>query len=274
MIIGWLNPALACFERKLEESSMNTHDIAHLPTFGGKSDIKRLCLTTPGLQHLHAVLSCLAFEHTEALYCPFLPVFAACCLHWLSPKETFAVCMATLREPSPLFETRLQSWLMLIAFHDLASEKVPQAVKTLCEVRECAYPPPIDQNHPCSGAVLDWVADRLPFWLLMRFVDNFIVEGEKTFYRFNLAILQLWYYHSSPSGVSKSFYKNPISVNTMSSNHLAAMGRTAAHKALSAAHTPIDLQAGEVHDENLVPELSSSIHLKPLSPDTEVLLLR
>jgi len=74
----------------------------------------------------------------------------------------------------------------------LAQDVNVKAYKQLCEYMGVGYPAPINQQHPLSGAVMLWVSHHLPFWPLMRFLDNFIVEGEKSFYRFGLAILQCW----------------------------------------------------------------------------------
>jgi hypothetical protein len=100
--------------------------------------------------------------------------------------------MALLHEPSPFIESRIDSWLMLEAFTDLAMSQVPLSFRKLCEELECAFPPEIDSNHPLAGAVMMWVADGLPFWTFMRFMDNFVIDGYKTFYRFGLACVQRW----------------------------------------------------------------------------------
>ena len=168
------------------------HDPAAVPSFGSPTQVRRLCLTREGQDRLARVLLCLQYEHSEALFCPFLPTLVAACLHWMGEAEAFATATALLRQPSPFVETRLQTWLMLVAMDQVAARCNARAYRRLCAYLGLPFPPPLDHQHPLGGAVMLWVSHHLPFWALMRFLDNFVVEGEKTFYRFGLALLQCW----------------------------------------------------------------------------------
>lgn len=167
-------------------------DPATVPSFGSPVEARRLCLTREGMQRAARVLLCLQYEHSEALYCPFLPTIVIAALHWMSEEEAFAMASGLLQQPCPLMETRLQTWLRLVAMDQLALDINPKAYKQLCEYLGVPFPPPLDHHHPLSGAVLLWVSHHLPFWALTRFIDNFVAEGDKTFFRFGLAILQCW----------------------------------------------------------------------------------
>lgn len=168
------------------------HDPADQPSFGSPTKARRLCLTPEGLDRATRVLHCLRYEHSEALYCPFLPTMVMACMHWMGERETFATATALLRQPTPFVETRLQTWLRLEAMHCLALANNPKAYRELCDYMQVPFPPPLDSHHPLAGAAMLWVSHHVPFWALMRFLDNFVVEGDKTFFRFGLALLQCW----------------------------------------------------------------------------------
>eukprot|EP00730_Choanoeca_flexa_P018493 TRINITY_DN8994_c0_g1_i3.p1 TRINITY_DN8994_c0_g1~~TRINITY_DN8994_c0_g1_i3.p1 ORF type:complete len:598 (+),score=89.21 TRINITY_DN8994_c0_g1_i3:166-1794(+) len=161
-------------------------------TFGCLASPSRLALTQAGLNTLEHVLLCLRYEHSEALYCPFLPILVASCLHWMSPEHTFATAMALLEEPSPLPKTRLDTWSMIAAFDSLATTHCSKPYAQLFSELDQALPAVLTQQHPLRGVALDWVSRCFPFWSLMRFLDNFTIEGDKTFYRVGLAVLHAW----------------------------------------------------------------------------------
>ena len=164
-------------------------------SFGCLAPPSRLALTPTGLNTLEHVLICLRYEHSEALYCPLLPIVVAACLHWMSPEQTFSTAMALLQEPSPLLKTRLDTWLLLAAFARLAATHTSGAYNLLLStLRRTPDTGEVDlaQDHPLRGVALDWVSNALPFWALMRFLDNFVVEGDKTLYRVGLAVVQAW----------------------------------------------------------------------------------
>lgn len=169
------------------------HEAVTLPTFGSPVDPRGLCLTREGLQRAVRVLQCLKYEHSEALYCPFLPTVVVAALHWMDEEQAFAMATGLLHQPCPMVVTRLQTWQRLIAMDRLAMTINPKAYKQLCEYLGVPFAPSIGHNHPLTGAEQLWVSHHLPFWALMRFLDNFIAEGDKTFFRFGLAILQCWY---------------------------------------------------------------------------------
>ena len=170
---------------------MEPLEATRVPAFGLEGPLPCLFLNMVGQQRLFRVLTCLRWEHSEASYCPFLPLAVAACLHWMPEERAFAVASALLRDPVPCPETRLETWLMLAAATDLAVSEEPRALRRLCAQQGVAYPPPLAHHHPLAGTVLRWVM-ALPYWCLVRFLDNWLVEGEKTFYRFALAILRCW----------------------------------------------------------------------------------
>ncbi len=67
----------------------------------------------------------------EASYCPWLPFVAGVLLHFLNASKTYSVCAALLSGPPALITSRLETWTMLQAFTDLASEVIPSAVDYL-----------------------------------------------------------------------------------------------------------------------------------------------
>jgi hypothetical protein len=113
----------------------------------------------------------------------------------MSPEQAFSTAMALLQEPSPLLKTRLDTWLLLAASARLAATHTPKEYTHLLQTfqhGDDVTEVKIAQGHPLRGAALDWVSNCLPFWALMRFLDNFVVEGDKTLYRVSLAIVQAW----------------------------------------------------------------------------------
>jgi len=76
---------------------------------------------------------CVAGVHPEVVsYCPWLPMVIAGCLHWMDERDSFAVAIALIREPSPLLMSRISSWKMLQAFDQLARANLGGEFAKLC----------------------------------------------------------------------------------------------------------------------------------------------
>jgi hypothetical protein len=179
------------------------------PSFGSTFEVRRVfdgCENASALSASHhRVTACLAQRFPRGLqqpiflgfpmlvgsfvvlvepppYCPWLPMFVAVALLYLTEREVFAFVAALL--PRWLMKSRREAWLMAAVFESLVEKLQPRVLQAAKQL--------LPGDNVFFGVVQHWVGDCLPVPALLVLVDNFVVKGPKIFYRVGLALFQSW----------------------------------------------------------------------------------
>ncbi|KYN28421.1 TBC1 domain family member 24 [Trachymyrmex cornetzi] len=191
-------PAL-CDQQLPEKSIM-------LPPFVDSTHCLSYNLTRKGRNVADRIVSVLGYACPDITYSPSLYPLTALLLHFV-PEEECYHCMATLvaaKEKVFITQTKL--------LYEVTWKTVEQITKK--HVKSAA----VHLARHCSGSRAEriymdwiwWILQLLPFQHLVRVMDCFLHEGIKVFYRVAMAIVLLFYKHSSPQN---SEWMNEISKN-------------------------------------------------------------
>ncbi|XP_070512858.1 GTPase-activating protein skywalker isoform X2 [Cardiocondyla obscurior] len=177
-----------------------------LPPFVDSTHCLSYNLTRKGRNVADRVVSVLGYACPDITYSPSLYPLTALLLHFV-PEEECYHCMATLvaaKEKMFITQTKL--------LYEVTWKTVEQITKK--HVKSAA----VHLARHCSGSRAEriymdwiwWILQLLPFQHLVRVMDCFLHEGIKVFYRVAMAIVLLFYKHSSPQN---SEWMNEISKN-------------------------------------------------------------
>ncbi|XP_011635001.1 TBC1 domain family member 24 isoform X2 [Pogonomyrmex barbatus] len=165
-----------------------------LPPFVDSTHCLSYNLTRKGRNVADRVVSVLGYACPDITYSPSLYPLTALLLHFV-PEEECYHCMATLvaaKEKMFITQTKL--------LYEVTWKTVEQITKK--HVKSAA----VHLARHCSGSRAEriymdwiwWILQLLPFQHLVRVMDCFLHEGIKVFYRVAMAIILLFYKHSSP----------------------------------------------------------------------------
>ncbi|XP_018377476.1 PREDICTED: TBC1 domain family member 24 [Trachymyrmex cornetzi] len=177
-----------------------------LPPFVDSTHCLSYNLTRKGRNVADRIVSVLGYACPDITYSPSLYPLTALLLHFV-PEEECYHCMATLvaaKEKVFITQTKL--------LYEVTWKTVEQITKK--HVKSAA----VHLARHCSGSRAEriymdwiwWILQLLPFQHLVRVMDCFLHEGIKVFYRVAMAIVLLFYKHSSPQN---SEWMNEISKN-------------------------------------------------------------
>ncbi|XP_011877950.1 PREDICTED: TBC1 domain family member 24 isoform X2 [Vollenhovia emeryi] len=177
-----------------------------LPPFVDSTHCLSYNLTRKGRNVADRIVSVLGYACPDITYSPSLYPLTALLLHFV-PEEECYHCMATLvaaKEKMFITQTKL--------LYEVTWKTVEQITKK--HVKSAA----VHLARHCSGSRAEriymdwiwWILQLLPFQHLVRVLDCFLHEGIKVFYRVAMAIVLLFYKHSSPQN---SEWMNEISKN-------------------------------------------------------------
>ncbi|EGI58943.1 PREDICTED: TBC1 domain family member 24 isoform X2 [Acromyrmex echinatior] len=177
-----------------------------LPPFVDSTHCLSYNLTRKGRNVADRIVSVLGYACPDITYSPSLYPLTALLLHFV-PEEECYHCMATLvaaKEKMFITQTKL--------LYEVTWKTVEQITKK--HVKSAA----VHLARHCSGSRAEriymdwiwWILQLLPFQHLVRVMDCFLHEGIKVFYRVAMAIVLLFYKHSSPQN---SEWMNEISKN-------------------------------------------------------------
>ncbi|EZA49206.1 TBC1 domain family member 24 isoform X2 [Ooceraea biroi] len=177
-----------------------------LPPFVDSTHCLSYNLTRKGRNVADRIVSVLGYACPDITYSPSLYPLTALLLHFV-PEEECYHCMATLvaaKEKMFITQTKL--------LYEVTWKTVEQITKK--HVKSAA----VHLARHCSGSRAEriymdwiwWILQLLPFQHLVRVMDCFLHEGIKVFYRIAMAIVLLFYKHSSPQN---SEWLNEISKN-------------------------------------------------------------
>ncbi|KYM83437.1 TBC1 domain family member 24 [Atta colombica] len=175
-----------------------------LPPFVDSTHCLSYNLTRKGRNVADRIVSVLGYACPDITYSPSLYPLTALLLHFV-PEEECYHCMATLvaaKEKMFITQTKL--------LYEVTWKTVEQITKkhvvSTCYTRHCS-------GSRAERIYMDWIwwiLQLLPFQHLVRVMDCFLHEGIKVFYRVAMAIVLLFYKHSSPQN---SEWMNEISKN-------------------------------------------------------------
>ncbi|XP_011262967.1 TBC1 domain family member 24 isoform X1 [Camponotus floridanus] len=177
-----------------------------LPPFVDSTHCLSYNLTIKGRNVADRIVSVLGYACPDITYSPSLYPLTALLLHFV-PEEECYHCMATLvaaKEKMFITQTKL--------LYEVTWKTVEQITKK--HVKSAA----VHLARHCSGSRAEriymdwiwWILQLLPFQHLVRVMDCFLHEGIKVFYRVAMAIVLLFYKHSSSQS---SEWMNEISRN-------------------------------------------------------------
>ncbi|XP_011309899.1 TBC1 domain family member 24 [Fopius arisanus] len=164
-----------------------------LPPFVDSTHCLSYNLTRKGRSVADRVVSVLGYACPDITYSPSLYPITALLLHFM-PEEECYHCMASLvaaKEKMFITQTKL--------LYESTWKTVEQITKK--HVKSAA----VHLTRHCSGSRAEriymdwiwWILQLLPFQHLVRVMDCFLHEGSKVFYRVAMAIVLLFYKHSS-----------------------------------------------------------------------------
>ncbi|KOC63785.1 TBC1 domain family member 24 [Habropoda laboriosa] len=177
-----------------------------LPPFVDSTHCLSYHLTRKGRSVADRVVSVLGYACPDITYSPSLYPITALLLHFM-PEEECYHCMASLvaaKDKMFITQTKL--------LYEVTWKTVEQITKK--HVKSAA----VHLARHCSGSRAEriymdwiwWILQLLPFQHLVRVMDCFLHEGIKVFYRVAMAIVLLFYKHSS---LQNSEWMNEISKN-------------------------------------------------------------
>ncbi|KAG6795658.1 GTPase-activating protein skywalker isoform X1 [Apis laboriosa] len=177
-----------------------------LPPFVDSTHCLSYHLTRKGRCVADRVVSVLGYACPDITYSPSLYPITALLLHFM-PEEECYHCMASLvaaKDKMFITQTKL--------LYEVTWKTVEQITKK--HVKSAA----VHLARHCSGSRAEriymdwmwWILQLLPFQHLVRVMDCFLHEGIKVFYRVAMAIVLLFYKHSS---LQNSEWMNEISKN-------------------------------------------------------------
>ncbi|KAK0160102.1 hypothetical protein PV328_007543 [Microctonus aethiopoides] len=177
-----------------------------LPPFVDSTHCLSYHLTRKGRSVADRVVSVLGYACPDITYSPSLYPITALLLHFMTEEECYH-CMASLvaaKEKMFITQTKL--------LYEVTWKTVEQITKK--HVKSAA----VHLTRHCSGSRAEriymdwiwWILQLLPFQHLVRVMDCFLHEGSKVFYRVAMAIVLLFYKHSSSP---TSEWMNEISKN-------------------------------------------------------------
>ncbi|XP_014470961.1 PREDICTED: TBC1 domain family member 24 isoform X2 [Dinoponera quadriceps] len=191
-------------------TELEQHKSIMLPPFVDSTHCLSYNLTRTGRNVADRVVSVLGYACPDITYSPSLYPLTALLLHFM-PEEECYHCMATLvaaKEKTFITQTKL--------LYEVTWKTVEQITKK--HVKSAA----VHLTRHCSGSRAEriymdwiwWILQFLPFQHLVRVMDCFLHEGIKVFYRVAMALVLLFYKHSSPQN---SEWMNEISKNGIDS---------------------------------------------------------
>ncbi|EFN82365.1 TBC1 domain family member 24 isoform X4 [Harpegnathos saltator] len=191
-------------------TELEQHKSIMLPPFVDSTHCLSYNLTRTGRNVADRVVSVLGYACPDITYSPSLYPLTALLLHFM-PEEECYHCMATLvaaKEKTFITQTKL--------LYEVTWKTVEQITKKY--VKSAA----VHLTRHCSGSRAEriymdwiwWILQFLPFQHLVRVMDCFLHEGIKVFYRVAMALVLLFYKHSSPQN---SEWMNEISKNGIDS---------------------------------------------------------
>ncbi|XP_032664302.1 GTPase-activating protein skywalker isoform X2 [Odontomachus brunneus] len=191
-------------------TELEQHKSIMLPPFVDSTHCLSYNLTRTGRNVADRVVSVLGYACPDITYSPSIYPLTALLLHFM-PEEECYHCMATLvaaKEKTFITQTKL--------LYEVTWKTVEQITKKY--VKSAA----VHLTRHCSGSRAEriymdwiwWILQFLPFQHLVRVMDCFLHEGIKVFYRVAMALVLLFYKHSSPQN---SEWMNEISKNGIDS---------------------------------------------------------
>ncbi|XP_034936894.1 GTPase-activating protein skywalker isoform X4 [Chelonus insularis] len=164
-----------------------------LPPFVDNTHCLSYHLTRKGRSVADRVVSVLGYACPDITYSPTLYPITALLLHFMTEEECYH-CMASLvaaKEKMFITQTKL--------LYEVTWKTVEQITKK--HVKSAA----VHLARHCSGSRAEriymdwiwWILQLLPFQHLVRVMDCFLHEGSKVLYRVAMAIVLLFYKHSS-----------------------------------------------------------------------------
>ncbi|XP_075213185.1 GTPase-activating protein skywalker isoform X2 [Lycorma delicatula] len=166
-----------------------------LPPFVDSAHKQCYHLTRKGRSVTDRVVCVLGFACPDITYSPAVYPIAALLLHFMSEEECYnslATLVASNKDKVFVTQTKLLYEVTWKTVMHIAKKHVKSAAVHLA--RCC---------HPASKAErmyvdwMWWILQGLPFSHLVRVMDCYLHEGIKVFYRVAMAVLHLFYKHSS-----------------------------------------------------------------------------
>ncbi|XP_066597523.1 GTPase-activating protein skywalker isoform X2 [Prorops nasuta] len=177
-----------------------------LPPFVDSTHCLSYNLTRKGRNVADRVVSVLGYACPDITYSPFLYPITAMLLHFM-PEEECYHCMASLvaaKEKMFITQTKLLYEVTWRTVEQITKKHVKSAAVHLA--RHCSA----SRAERIYMDWIWWILQLLPFQHLVRVMDCFLHEGIKVFYRVAMAIVLLFYKHSSSQ---TSEWMNEISKN-------------------------------------------------------------
>ncbi|XP_008556880.1 GTPase-activating protein skywalker isoform X1 [Microplitis demolitor] len=163
-----------------------------LPSFVDSSHCLSYNLTGKGRNIADRVVSVLGFSCPDITYSPTLYPFTALLLHFMTEEDCYH-CMASLvacKDKVFVTQTKLLFEVTWKTVEQIAKKYVKSAAAHLS--RHSGM-----RGDRIYSDWIWWILQLLPFQHIVRVMDCFLHEGSKVFYRIAMAILLLFYKHSS-----------------------------------------------------------------------------
>ncbi|XP_044594762.1 GTPase-activating protein skywalker isoform X6 [Cotesia glomerata] len=163
-----------------------------LPSFVDSSHCLSYNLTGKGRNIADRVVSVLGFSCPDITYSPTLYPFTALLLHFMTEEDCYH-CMASLvacKDKVFVTQTKLLFEVTWKTVEQIAKKYVKSAAAHLS--RHSGM-----RGDRIYSDWIWWILQLLPFQHIVRVMDCFLHEGSKVFYRISMAILLLFYKHSS-----------------------------------------------------------------------------
>lgn len=166
-----------------------------LPPFVDSAHRLSYHLTRKGRNVTDRVVCVLGFACPDITYSPAIYPIAALLLHFMSEEECYNSLASLVASKHKVFitQTKLLYEVTWRTVMHIAKKHVKSAAVHLA--RHC---PSATRAERIYMDWMWWILQGLPFNHLVRVMDCYLHEGIKVLYRVAMAILQLFYKHSSP----------------------------------------------------------------------------
>ncbi|CAF1065546.1 unnamed protein product [Brachionus calyciflorus] len=165
---------------------------AELPDFVDREHLCFFYLNELGKQAVYRLLNVLASVHPDITFAPLLVPLASLFLHYMNEPECFACLLSVVESNNKITQTDIHWITTNYVFRRFAQKYAHPSYEYLLE----ALYKQTNDPEMCFEVIDNWqwwIFESLPFNYILNIVDCFLLEGQKTLYRFGLAILDTFY---------------------------------------------------------------------------------
>ncbi|XP_008210525.1 GTPase-activating protein skywalker isoform X1 [Nasonia vitripennis] len=165
-----------------------------LPPFVDSTHCLSYNLTRKGRSVADRIVSVLGYACPDITYSPSLYPITALLLHFMPEEQCYHCVQSLVASKKKMFitQTKLLYEVTWKTVEQITKKHVKSAAVHLA--RHCS----VSRAERIYMDWIWWILQLLPFQHLVRVMDCFLHEGIKVFYRVAMAIILLFYKHSSP----------------------------------------------------------------------------